>query len=273
MSGHDVLATRHRLAAKLVCTTALHVGAGEGGATLAATDMTVARDGSGRPYIPGSSLRGALRAGLEALLRGLPQRGLRVCDPLDKEKSCSHDVQEARAALKPAELTEAKAFELAWDGACAVCRLFGHSFLASRVRIADLTVIAKAAEVYVRDGVGIDRDLRTAAKGILYSFEAVAADTAFDLRIDLDNAEDHELGLILTGLDLFSNGTLRLGGKASRGLGQVEIEGTTLERHTASDLFEGRAAAPVDDLKALRLAAAAYYAQGGIGECSASSTT
>lgn len=189
MSGpsHDRLIHRHALRAQLVTETALHVGTSESARQMAATDLPVARDGRGSPYIPGSSFRGALRSGLESLLRGLARDGQRVCDPFVREDadgkvaeeawSCGDRVRKERADL--VEIREQEAFDLAWKQSCAICRLFGHVFLASRVRVADLFMLAEADDrsTYIRDGVGLDRDLRTASPGILYNFEAVPAQT------------------------------------------------------------------------------------------------
>jgi CRISPR-associated RAMP protein (TIGR02581 family) len=239
--SHHALRHRDRISGALLCKSALHIGAGQAADVLTPSDMPLTRDGRGRPYVPGSSFRGVLRSGLESLLRGLGGEGLRVCDPLDKEHSCSEEVKRERAKLKPGELTEERSLSLAWGLSCEVCKLFGHSFFASRVRIADLTLVSDLAEapVYTRDGVGLDRDLRCAAGGILYNFEALSAAARFDLRMEVDNALDHELGLLLTGLDLFKEGFATLGGKSSRGLGAVDITSLRIVRRTARDYLSG----------------------------------
>jgi CRISPR-associated protein Csm3 len=53
------------LDADLVCATGLHIGAGKGSLEIGGADNPVVKDSQGRPYIPGSSLRGRLRALLE----------------------------------------------------------------------------------------------------------------------------------------------------------------------------------------------------------------
>jgi CRISPR-associated RAMP protein (TIGR02581 family) len=248
--AHDRLLERYSIRGVLVCESAVHVGTGAAGA-LAPTDMPVARDGHGRPYLPGSSLRGALRAGVEALLRGLDRSGLRVCDPFQRSPgdgmSCSERVNRARKQRQ--ELTEEESFRLAWDESCAVCQLFGHSFLASRVRLADLPLVPRQDEVvtYSRDGVGLDRDLRTAARGILYSFEALPSATRFGLRIEFENAAPHEMGLLLIGLDLFGEGLATVGGKSSRGLGLARVTDLAIVRRTPADFFAGSGGATLTD--------------------------
>src|SRR5215204_5368781 len=49
----------------LHCETGLHIGAGKGTLEIGGADNPVVKDAFGRPYIPGSSLRGRLRSLLE----------------------------------------------------------------------------------------------------------------------------------------------------------------------------------------------------------------
>ena len=70
MSSHTVQ-TELRLIGKLVlegdliCETGLHIGAGKGSMEIGGADNPVVKDAFGRPYVPGSSLRGKLRSLLE----------------------------------------------------------------------------------------------------------------------------------------------------------------------------------------------------------------
>ncbi len=49
----------------LACETGLHIGAGKGSLEIGGADNPVIKDAFGHPYVPGSSLRGKLRALLE----------------------------------------------------------------------------------------------------------------------------------------------------------------------------------------------------------------
>lgn len=70
MSSHTAQ-TELKLAGKLLlegelhCETGLHVGAGKGSLEIGGADNPVVKDAFGRPYVPGSSLRGRLRSLLE----------------------------------------------------------------------------------------------------------------------------------------------------------------------------------------------------------------
>jgi CRISPR-associated protein Csm3 len=53
------------LEGELECATGLHVGAGKGSLEIGGADNPVVKDSFGRPYVPGSTLRGKLRSLLE----------------------------------------------------------------------------------------------------------------------------------------------------------------------------------------------------------------
>ncbi len=50
---------------EMICETGLHIGAGKGSLDLGGADNPVVKDAFGRPYVPGSSLRGRIRSLLE----------------------------------------------------------------------------------------------------------------------------------------------------------------------------------------------------------------
>ncbi len=70
MSAHTAQ-TELKLIGKLIlegelrCETGLHIGAGKGSLEIGGADNPVVKDSFGRPYVPGSSLRGRLRSLLE----------------------------------------------------------------------------------------------------------------------------------------------------------------------------------------------------------------
>jgi len=70
MSAHTAQ-TELKLIGKLIlegelhCETGLHVGVGKGSLEIGGADNPVVKDAHGRPYIPGSTLRGRIRALLE----------------------------------------------------------------------------------------------------------------------------------------------------------------------------------------------------------------
>ncbi len=223
----DTFENRRRLEGMLSTRTGLHIGAGGSGDPLA-TDSPVVRNAAGVPFVPGSSLKGVVRSATESLLRGAGaqkaggEEPLWSCDPISGDPCVSHqDLQDIRAAHESDGRAVAEA---TWDKSCTVCRLFGSLALASRVRFPDLPLAADAPLLELRNGVGIDRDKELAAPGVLYDFEAVPPETPFQLTVILDNTADWEVGLLLYLFEQLDQGSLALGGKTSRGLGQVRIE-------------------------------------------------
>lgn len=224
---------RLRLTGLLVLETGLRVGAGSEDSVVGA-DMPVVRDAWGRPFIPGASLKGVLRAEVERLARTINRHPLVwACpNPLDiREGLCVTDSRKReliRQARRPdGQVDEGDFTRTVAAATCPVCRLFGSPWLAGKLRIRDLPIEEKtwAGRLEVRNGVGIRRDTRTAAKGILYSYEAVPAGARFDCEILIENADEVELGLAMLGLRELVQGRLLLGGSRSRGLGRARVEG------------------------------------------------
>jgi CRISPR-associated RAMP protein (TIGR02581 family) len=213
----------------ITCRTGVHIGAGKS-SDLAGSDQPVMRDAAGRPLVPGSSLRGILRSGVEALCAAL---GLdAVADPGEATQGLS----DAEAAVLPH-----------WRDLSLAERLFGAAAetpagfsYASRLQIADALCAAPAA-VELRDGVGIDRDSRTASTGIKFDLEVVPAGTRFQGAIRFKNPADFELGLVAQALAMLDSGALLLGGKSARGLGWVGVEVTEPRFIDPTNLLAGAA--------------------------------
>lgn len=226
----DTFEKRLRMEGVLATRTGLHIGAGESGDPLA-TDSPVVRDATGVPFVPGSSLKGVVRSATESLLRGAGngQNGsdrLWTCDHIANQPCVSHeDLTGIRDRWQDHSRAVAEAI---WARSCTVCRLFGSLALASRVRFPDLPLAGGAPLLELRNGVGIDRDKELAAAGVLYDFEAVPPETPFRLTVILDNYDDWEVGLLLYLFEQLDQGSLALGGKTSRGLGQVRIDWQTM---------------------------------------------
>jgi CRISPR-associated RAMP protein (TIGR02581 family) len=230
VSDFDVFKRRLRLTGRLRLETALRVGSGLTD-ELSGTDIAVIKDVQRRPYIPGSSFKGALRAHVERLVRLVesePGPGVGACNPLRDEERCipKDRMDQLRRDFEndPVGLdNEVHCLS------CRVCRVFGSTWIASRMLVKDLLLAEPELwfdrRYQVRHGVGIDRDSETAARNILYDYEAVPAGAEFKWEIVIENAdrEQAEDGLVIWGLREFANGRVRLGGGRSRGLGWVTL--------------------------------------------------
>ncbi|MET7426947.1 RAMP superfamily CRISPR-associated protein [Dactylosporangium sp. NPDC005555] len=139
--------TRTEILGILTCTSPLHVG---GWDSTADADLAIARDGTGRPCIPGTSLAGALRAYLAGT------DAFRPYGPAVLADLFGHVVPGSRIKGSP-----------------------------SRLRIDDAHLLGDPA-VQVRDGVGIDRRSGSAAAGFLYTRQVLPAGTRFAFRMLAD---------------------------------------------------------------------------------------
>jgi CRISPR-associated RAMP protein (TIGR02581 family) len=244
---------RWLITATLRMKTALSVGAR---ASLMPTgsDLPVIKTPEGIPFIPGSSLKGVVRAYTERLLRTMDElkqtrQGERLwaCDPLDERercviaKCCEHcenckgnccrDCSRCKncmvkRATQNNRLDDKKLTQEIWQRSCTACRLFGSPWLASRVSFQDAMLSNRDSLLRlteIRDGVGIDRDLGSAKSSIKYDFETVPAGAEFGITIVVENADEWEVGLLLLALEAMRKSELPVGGKTTRGPGWGEI--------------------------------------------------
>jgi CRISPR-associated RAMP protein (TIGR02581 family) len=211
----------------LVAESGLRVGTGRA-AELTGSELPVIRDNHDRPFIPGSSFKGALRGYLEATARGMAPANTDLkkiaCEPTDENALCvtANDLR----SFKDENEDDAKLSDTLAEKLCLVCRTFGSPWLASPVRVRDLPVVSDEwfGQFDVRDGVAIDRDKGTAADGKLYDYEVVPAGTRFELHVEAENLNKWQRGLLWLGLRALEKGRVALGGFTSRGLGWVRLE-------------------------------------------------
>jgi len=267
MLDYRQLESRYRFSGILTMETALHIGTG--GQVSTVTDSPVLRDAAGRPFIPGSSLKGAFRATVARIVASL---GMNACDPFGDNDFClspqngpreedyrvirsylgetipasdgGPDAERARQALTSLnhpgwtgeEITEDHLLILLDEWLCPVCKVFGSPYWAARARFDDLSVVEPWLDVTeIRDGVGIDRDSERAIDRIKFDFEVVPAGTAFSFGLTVENPSDQDLGLVTIGLREMTEGMIRLGGIRSRGLGRCKLELDPIQKLDASD--------------------------------------
>lgn len=216
----DVFKSRLELKGTLTTVTALRISQGRSTEPIG-SDLPVVKDALGRPLIPGSSFKGALRSRLESFLRGINPS---FAD--DPSNLTSPDSMNAIKALKDRYQDDAVLTQEILKQTDFASRLFGSPWIASKFQVRDLTVQPEAwfGQYQERDGVSIDRDTETASDGKLYDFQVVPAGTPFEFQAVVENAEDWELGLLMIGLHQFETEQIPLGGGRSRGLGVVRLE-------------------------------------------------
>ena len=197
----------------LEAVTPLHIGSGKPEVELGEVDLPVLTDPEGRPYIPGSSLKGRVRTEAERIAR---QKGMDVCKPPNVENMCG--------SLKKNP-----------NDFCICCRIFGTAgdlSVASKVKFRDAYPLSKVETFLERTGIAIDRDKGTVAKGALYTIQAVPAGVQFGLEIVCENMSEDELRLLKAALKSVEDSAL--GGSSTRGFGKVKIKIEAVKERTAS---------------------------------------
>ncbi|MBI2566881.1 MAG: hypothetical protein HYV63_07620 [Candidatus Schekmanbacteria bacterium] len=217
---------RLRISLALRFQTAWRIGSGREGET---SDLGVLLDSRQQPFIPGSSLKGNLRATCERLASAL---GLSAC-MLDRRLSgvsCVGDIddRDLQAELAAEAAGRSSGAPLTWieQHTCDVCQLFGSTAMAGRIAIADAHLTAASAgngRIELRSGVVLDRDSRTAREGLLYDFEVAPSGVELSTTVEVVYPTDKDRALLGAALFEWLDG-MRVGGATSRGLGHATAE-------------------------------------------------
>jgi CRISPR-associated RAMP protein (TIGR02581 family) len=224
MKTFETFHNRLEIIGTLTTITALRIGAGRSSEPIG-SDLPVIKDAFGRPLIPGSSFKGALRSRLESFLRGIWGGDRKLVANPANEQEWSITASEIKE-FKDQYRDDLRLTEAIVNQTDLISSLFGSPWFASKFQVRDLTVLAENwfGQYQERDGVAIDRDTETAADGKLYDFQVVPAGTPFEFRAVAENVEEWELGLLMIGLHQFETQQIPLGGGRSRGLGVVELD-------------------------------------------------
>ncbi len=229
--GHHELRSRHRFAGELELLTPLRLSSGRSSPE---TDAPLMRTRDGVPYIPGSSLRGALRSEVERIVSGAGEAaGLTSCvlfsgaDDGGEGGCLTAAGRERQEELQRRfqEMDDKQVLAALEDGLCHVCRLFGSPLFASRLVIEDGYPVNGGrldGETTVRDGVGIDRDTGTARENVKFDFEVLEPGPRFTFRMQAENLGASDRQLVNLALGLLRQG-LFTGGKRAAGLGKVRL--------------------------------------------------
>src|SRR4051812_46375773 len=222
-------------------TGPLLVKAGFAGADPTRPDVEFARTrraGLETVFLPGSSLRGALRAYCERIARTVggegPDRRPRLsCNPLGGASdgpgySCNRRLQ---------SLAERGDSRRAYRDSCFICQVYGNQHEASHLAVADAYPIT-TPRLEPRASVGVDRVYGSAVAGPI-SYEALT-DGRFQTTLTLHNFTLAQVGLLALALRDLSEGRLAIGAGKSRGLGRVGAEVAALVvRYPGTDLRDG----------------------------------
>ncbi len=195
--------------------TAVHIGTGVENEVTDAPVLTTADD---RPLVPGSSLKGVFRSISERLAHVLNLE-IESCRLDDGGCTQTHKV-EIRKLMEKNISDKERFHELLDSGwVCPTCQLYGSGVMASKIFFSDL--VLDNARTHIRQGVVIDRDTGAAAAGLKYDYEIAYASTPPAIHVRMENATPTDHLLFGLALQYLYQGSMRLGGGTSRGLGEV----------------------------------------------------
>lgn len=226
------------------------IKAGEsGGADPTLPDMEFVRtkrgggDGKELVYIPGSSLKGVVRAQAERICRSLDsverqntylhrRRALDPSEPLAPLADNPLGTGRSYSGLEDMGYSSGRAIEAmnlrehpaptaaTYRRSSFVSQLFGHTSLAGRVRFADAYPEGEL-KIEERNGVAIDRIYGSVAVGP-FNYETVV-EGRFPTQINVKNLTLAQLGLLGLALRDLAEGRVAIGFGKSRGLGRVRV--------------------------------------------------
>ncbi|MCL1466534.1 RAMP superfamily CRISPR-associated protein [Argonema galeatum] len=165
-------------------------------------------------YLPGSGLKGAIRAHAERIVRTVG----RDSNPNDPKIVWANDpINDKYDYLK--DLPAPKIYQKS----SFTDRIFGNTSIASRVRIEDAYPVDKSkVKIEERNGVAIDRVFGSVAVGP-FNYQVCTAGE-FRTKIHLKNFSLAQLGLIGLVLRDLNEGWFGIGFAKSRGLGTVTVK-------------------------------------------------
>ncbi len=220
------------LEGELICETGLHIGAGKGSLEIGGADNPVVKDSFGRPYVPGSSLRGRLRSLIE-------QAG-GAAVPSELVYLSKRRGQEVR--IHQSDRPDDEICLLFGRSPGRMERVGGQALDASTASPARLAVYdAPLIDESITEGMreNLDDELtevksenaidRITSQANPRTLERVPASARFRMRMVLDILCEEDkvlLGRIIEGLRLLEDDSL--GGGGSRGSGRVRFDACKL---------------------------------------------
>ncbi|MCS7136616.1 MAG: CRISPR-associated RAMP protein Csx7 [Aigarchaeota archaeon] len=198
----------YELKMELINETPLSIGSGK--SAFGAVDNPIVRMGK-RPYIPGSSLKGVLRAESERFVRA----------HFGEDKVCN--------IMYPKEELDKKEKQKEAYKPCIVCRIFGGPTIASHITIYDAYPMDDNYSVKVRRRVSICRLTGGQHPGRLFEVEQVEPGARWLCTMRIENIEilgdgqEEEVKVLRALMGIMGKFGITVGGKRSIGLGLLKV--------------------------------------------------
>jgi CRISPR-associated protein Csm3 len=228
MIDFDSFSNRWEISAKLTLVTPMRIGGGQnaGAYSLSQAPVMLSYDAQteiAEPFIPGSSLKGVLRSTVERIVRTFNEK--EACIGVGNKKT-----------------------DRVLCGEYDVCSVFGSQEAGASIRVQDAhlsSVMGNKGVLEERPHCSTEYELKAGhyvmkkknnkvPKTQLRQEEIVASNTSFDIKINLDNADEKDVGMIILALNEFNHKRCHLGGGVSRGNGFAEVFGIRVKRKIVS---------------------------------------
>lgn len=215
---NDLLVT-YRIDAELINEEPLSIGAGRGALTGTIDNPIVRMNGS--PYIPGSSIKGVLRAEAERYARA---RGWFVCDIVSDPSYEEGRKDQLREKYEP----------------CIVCKVFGGPTIASHITVLNASLIG-GGKVETRTCVAMCRITGGQYPGKLFDVEYIVPHSKFKWGLiiegyDIVRESTNEVDLINYLVRKFITNGFWIGGRRSTGHGLVKM---SIKKVTCESIING----------------------------------
>lgn len=184
-------------------------------------------------YLPGSSLKGAIRAHCERIVRTLggenpSHSNVWTCEPLEQDSPCRK--------LNKRHNGNGAAIH---KNSCTICQIFGSTDISAHARIADAYPLnQEEIRREERNGVAIDRVYGSVAHGP-FNFEVITAGE-FKTTITIKNFTTAQLALIALAIRDFDQQRVGIGFAKSRGLGQINMKVNSVEIRYPTAVIENQ---------------------------------
>ena len=202
-------------------------------ALMAGFDHAFTRDHQGRPILPGSSLRGALRTRAEQILRTLAGPDA-ACDLNTQGSACHQKIGDRLRDDKIHEDEKSLPFDDDRRLHCSACQVFGSGRLASSLKVSDfLTVEGTSRSPRAHEMVAIDRFTGGAADQAKFDAQTSGPVTVQgELTVELgpDRLQPWGLGLLVLVLRDLLVGDVPLGFGSAKGFNEVRARIVSADR-------------------------------------------
>lgn len=166
------------------------------------------KDNTGSIYIPGSTLKGAVRSRMEKILLSMPETEGMCCSGNNGGQTCRKTIEELNGKNKVNP----------YENSCEICRLFGNEYLKSKITFEDALPIEQK-EIAEHCTIAIDR---FSGKNLDPVILESAEKSSFNTTIIVKNFEAWQIGLLAYIFRDFYNNEIQLGSAKSRGYGIVK---------------------------------------------------